>query len=142
MSSGLTFSRVGDAMRSSTIFPWESITPLETPVVPEVNSSMFITSLSITASRKSLFPSFRSSWPDSISLPYDKKGSSWSEASMLTRNSSFVFLLALMSAKIDLNFLLHITHWTSPSITSCSSSPAGSSLSSGTTIPVPQVTAR
>ena len=141
MSEGCTVSTVGAIIRSSQMFRWDSMTPLAMPVVPEVNSSTLISLAMICASKKAVLPARIMSLPSLMAQIIDRTGSRSASASMSMMMESFVSPLFFISTKSGTCFFAEITQLISASMTCCLSSFTGSSLSRGTTTPVPQTTA-
>ena len=120
----------------------ESITPLAMPVVPDVNSSAHIASLSITTSIKSLFPPRSRVFPSDLISSQLRTPSPASEGFMhiftdgpssRPSRDSITFLASLFEKTIASGFALFMRFLISISV---------SSLSRGTITPVPLVTAR
>ena len=130
-------------MTSVIRFLWLSMTPLLAPVVPEVKSSSAISSASICASMNRLSPAWTSSKPLSTKRFHDRTPSLSSSASMLTMSCRSTLPRSLILRNIcSCFFPLKKMALTSAAAMSSSIWDSLSSLSSGTTTPVPQMTDR
>ena len=124
------------------MFLWDSITPFGFPVVPEVNSNMLISSLSISASKNSLSPSFNPLIPRFITSPKPIISSSLPSFVIFMRVFRQLSSFPLIFLKISSYLSSYIMAETSAFLTMSSIFFSGSSLSMGTTTPTPQTTAK
>ena len=142
MSLGRKSTSVGDTIRSATMFLCESIIPFAIPVVPDVNMIILISLLSICASRNDLSPSAISRRPSSSSSHCDRIPSAPLRLSWDISSSRPVPPSCIILTKVSSRFSSKITAEHSASIIRFLSSSYGSSLSSGTTMPVPHTVPR